>query len=527
MSRNKITNPILSGFNPDPSICRAGEDYYIATSTFEWFPGVSIYHSRDLKNWKLVKRPLERLSQLDMRGEANSCGVWAPCLTYFEGIFYLIYSDVKNDSGKYKDVNNYLVTTSDICKEWSEPIYLNSGGFDPSLFHDDDGRKWLVNMSWDHRNGVELGDKFDGIVLQEYSGEEQRLVGKSKIIYKGTKAKLTEGPHLYKENGYYYLLTAEGGTGYEHQVSFARSKKLDGPYQTAPNNPILTSKNKDCVLQRAGHGDIICTHTNEWYMVHLCSRPLAGKRRSVLGRETAIQKMKWKNDWIMMDSGGNTPLVEVDMPKIEECKLGNDIVRHNFDSNKLENCFQTLRIPLGEEVQTLSERPGFLRLYGKQSLRSHYTQALVARRWKTFEFEAMTCLEYKPKNYKQSAGLICLYDVNNYYYLNISCDDDGKRIISIGIGDEIDKNENSEEWQKLDNYARIYLKVLVNRTKLKFSYSYNGMDFISIGHFYDASVLSDEYGSLGGFTGAFVGMCCQDLNGTSLHADFDFFEYKE
>ena len=171
MSRAKIKNPILRGFNPDPSICRVDDDYYIAVSTFEWFPGVQIYHSRDLENWQLVARPLNRANLLDMRGEPDSCGVWAPCLTHADGLFWLCYTDVRRFDGNFKDTHNYLTTCATIDGHWSDPVYLNSSGFDPSLFHDDDGRKWYTNMVWDHRPDRTF---FQGIVLQEYSAAEAR-----------------------------------------------------------------------------------------------------------------------------------------------------------------------------------------------------------------------------------------------------------------------------------------------------------------------------------------------------------------
>jgi len=214
-----IQNPILKGFNPDPSILRAGDDYYIATSTFEWYPGVQIHHSKDLKNWRLLTRPLRRAGQLNMLGDPDSCGIWAPCLSHDGEQFYLIYTDVKRygrtsvggaAGASLRDFHNYLVTAKTIDGEWSDPVYLNSSGFDPSLFHDDDGRKWLVNQLWDHRPG---NNRFAGIVAQEYSPSERKLIGDRVNIFKGTSLGLTEAPHLYKRGGFYYLLTAEGGTG--------------------------------------------------------------------------------------------------------------------------------------------------------------------------------------------------------------------------------------------------------------------------------------------------------------------------
>jgi len=238
MSQKLITNPILPGFNPDPSIVRVNDDFFIATSTFEWFPGVQIHHSRDLIHWRLTGHALTRTSQLNMTGNADSGGVWAPCLSYDRGIFYLVYTDVKNWKGAFKETHNYLVTAPDITGPWSEPIYLNSSGFDPSLFHDDDGRKWLVNMLWDFRAGK---NPFAGIVLQEFSMDRKRLTGPVTKIFEGTGLGCTEGPHIYKKNGYYYLMTAEGGTSYAHAVTMARAKSIAGPYEADPANPVLTS----------------------------------------------------------------------------------------------------------------------------------------------------------------------------------------------------------------------------------------------------------------------------------------------
>ena len=301
-----IHNPILRGFNPDPSIIRVGDDYYIATSTFEWYPGVQIHHSRDLIHWRLLSRPLNRPSQLNMLGDPDSCGVWAPCLTYSDGLFYLIYTDVKRygrttqsgtSGASLRDMYNYLVTCETIDGEWSDPTFLNCSGFDPSLFHDDDGRKYLVNMLWDYRPGQ---NRFAGIQLQEYSHAEKKLIGPRDVIFKGTPIGLTEGPHLYKRDGYYFLLTAEGGTSWGHAVTLARSTSLRGPYELHPDTYILTSRNRpDAELQKAGHADFVETQNGDTYLVHLCGRPLRNRGRCTLGRETAIQKMKWAEDgWL-------------------------------------------------------------------------------------------------------------------------------------------------------------------------------------------------------------------------------------
>lgn len=524
----KIKNPILPGFNPDPSIIRVDDDYYIATSTFEWFPGVQIHHSKDLINWKLVTRPLNRTSQLNMAGNPNSCGIWAPCLSFDNGTFYLIYTDVKTFKGIFKDAHNYLVTTNDICGEWSEPVYLNSSGFDPSLFHDDDGKKWLVNMIWDHRKNKH---PFGGILLQEYSIEQKKLVGPIRNIFKGTEIQMVEGPHLYKRNGYYYLMTAEGGTVLRHTVTMARSKNIAGPYQVDPQNPVLTSyDNPTLELQRAGHASIVETQNGEFYMVHLCGRHLPARGRCIMGRETAIQKMKWTDDgWLRLEAGGHEPQVFVDAPDLPEHKWEEENIRDNFDTDKLNIHFQFLRVDISDLI-SLTERPGFLRLKGGESLSSFHKQALVARRQQSFFYTAETCLDFQPETFQQMAGLICLYDNNNFYYIHVTIDEELGKCIDIMtcIAGEFDYPLQKKI--PVNHQGVIYLRADVDYDKLRFSYSKNGADWKRIGRVFDASTLSDEFDEGGGdahFTGAFVGLCCQDLSGMKKPADFDYFEYKE
>ena len=201
---NKIVNPILRGFNPDPSICRVGDDFYIATSTFEWYPGVQIHHSRDLRNWQLIARPLNEARLLNMLGTPDSCGVWAPCLTWSDDRFWLVFTDVKRFDGNFKDTHNFVTTAPNIHGPWSDPVYLNSSGFDPSLYHAEDGCKWLLNMVWDHRPDQ---DFFLGIEMQEYDPAAQHLVGEPERIFSGTELGCTEGPHIHRLGEYFYLDT--------------------------------------------------------------------------------------------------------------------------------------------------------------------------------------------------------------------------------------------------------------------------------------------------------------------------------
>jgi xylan 1,4-beta-xylosidase len=523
----RIANPILRGFNPDPSIIRAGPDFYIANSTFEWFPGVQIHHSRDLANWRLIAHPLNRASQLDMRGAPASCGVWAPCLSYDGGTFYLIYTDVKTWTNPAKDTHNYLVTTRDIAGDWSEPRYLNSSGFDPSLFHDEDGRKWLVQMITDHRKDK---NRFGGIIIQEYSARERSLVGEPNHIFMGTELGYTEGPHLYKKNGYYYLLIAEGGTGLDHAVTLARSKSIFGPYELCPSNPVLSSKYAPRnPLQKAGHASLVETEAGEVYMVHLCGRPLPARGRCVLGRETAIQRMAWTDDgWLRLESGGKEPELSVAAPALPEASWEKDAARDDFDSDRLNINFQSFRIPLGEDLLSLKERPGYLRLKGAESLSSRFRQSLVARRQQAFRYSASTCLEFEPESYKQMAGLVCLYDQENFFYLRVSYDDEmGGKCLGILSCENGAFAYPLERDLSIEGWKRCHLKAEVDYDRLRFFYSKEEEDWLPLGGNYDISILSDECCREGRFTGAFVGLCCQDLMGSRLHADFDYFEYVE
>ncbi len=525
----QIQNPILPGFHPDPSILRVGEDYYIATSTFEWFPGVEINHSRDLIHWKVIARPLNRISQLNMLGNPNSGGIWAPCLSYDKGIFYLIYTDVKTHQTIFKDTHNYLVTSKDITGDWSEPVYLNSSGFDSSLFHDDDGKKWLLNMIWDYRPGR---NPFSGIILQEYSEKEKKLTGQAVNIFKGTEIGVTEGPHLYKRNGFYYLMTAEGGTGLTHAVTMARSKKITGPYEVDPENPILTSRYDSLLkLQRAGHASLVETQTKEWYLAHLCGRPIPSNGHCVLGRETAIQKMTWTDDgWLRVAGGGNKPAVEIPAPEIKEQPWEKEPERDDFNSDKLSLHFQTLRTPLGEDFLSLKERKGFLRLKGGESLSSFHHQSLIARRQMSFRYTAQTCVEFEPDTFQQAAGLICMYDTTNFYYLYISADEKIGKCLSILTCRNGNFQSGLKDTVSIKGWKNCHLKAQVEYHELKFFYSPDEKSWKSIGPVFDASTLSDEFGPGGAdahFTGAFVGICCQDLSGKKLAADFDYFEYQE
>lgn len=530
---NTIINPILRGFNPDPSIIRVNKDYYIATSTFEWFPGVQIHHSQDLINWELVARPLNRISQLDMRGNPDSCGVWAPCLTYEEGTFYLVYSNVRSFDGVWKDTPNYLVTTEDILGEWSDPIFLSSRGFDGSLFHDEDGKKWFTSMIVDHRKGKFFG----GIILQEYDPKAEQLIGPVHPIFEGSELGITEAPHLYKRNGYYYLITAEGGTEYGHAVSLARSKAITGPYTLHPNNPIITSRNHpEAPLQKCGHADLVETRDGDWYAVFLTGRPLTKLGRCTLGRETAIEAVEWRRDnWLYLKEKIDSPRLEIPIESKSTEKGGElTVFLETFDFDYLNIHFQSLRVPIDESWLSLTDRQGYLRLYGRESLSSLHHQSLIARRVQHFRIEATTCIEFSPTNFQQMAGLVLYYNTGHWFYLYIMGAEDGtSKYLQLTICDNFEMQEQLEWPINLEDSEMIYLRVEVDDAEVQFYFASETQKWRQLGPVLDASILSDDYVREGGaryraaFTGMFVGICCQDLTGHGLHADFNWFDYKE
>ncbi len=549
--KTSIQNPILRGFHPDPSIIRVGEDYYIATSTFEWWPGVRLHHSRDLKNWEQIEYPLSRLSQLDLRGVGASQGIWAPCLTYDQGTFYLVYTVVRSFYCNMYDTENYLVTSDNIHGPWSEPVALNNFGFDPSLFHDEDGRKYMVSMVTDHR----VPKKYAGrLVLQEYDPEKKAMTGPVRDIYRGEKIFL-EGPHIYKRQGWYCLFAADTGTGEGHGQSVLRSRDIWGPYEMLKENhgeqreeneafSILTSRHhEDILLQKSGHGDLVETPGGEWYMVHLCGRAFADRnpadagrfpnsRRYMMGRETAIQKILWREDgWPVLEAGGTTPQNEVPVPKevSEEvlCRkeAASPLVRDDFEEKALSLDYQSLRIPMDEHYLSLSARPGWLRMYGRSGLSSRFSQTLIARRMREYCMEASACVEFEPEVFKQMAGLIFLYDCDNYLYLHISRDEDVGKCITL-LKAENKKYEYLTDYIPVREKEALYLKMETRNAITRFYYGYSEKDWQEIGPLINASFLSDEACGEGWFTGAMIGICCQDMTGFGRYADFDWFEVK-
>jgi xylan 1,4-beta-xylosidase len=542
----RIQNPVLPGFFPDPSICRVGDDFYIANSTFEWFPGVALHHSRDLMNWRFVGHALTRKSQLDLRGVPDSGGVWAPSLSFADGQFWLIYTNLRQTGmGRpFKDIDIFLTTAKDIAGPWSEPIELDSVGFDPSLFHDDDGRKWLVNMMWDFRKTAEA--RFAGIVIQQYDPAQKKLAGERKQILPPKPGVILEGPNLYKHDGWYYLMLAEGGTSWNHGIAMARSKNLFGPYELDPQPALITSRDDlKCPLQKSGHGELVQTKSGEWYLAHLASRPIATKHplhpgapdksplaqhhageRCVLGRETCLERVEWRDGWLRLANGTTTPQLDWPAPKNLAPQPWPEISeRDDFDSPQLAAQWSSLRTPADESWLSLTKRPGWLRLRGRDSLHSLSDQSLLARRVQHFRFTATTLMEFSPKHFHQSAGLICYYDTRTHFYLRVTHDEVRGKILGIALTDDGIYQELYESEIAVNDWKHFFLRAEVDFAKLQFRASPNGTNWHDIGPVLDMTKLSDDYGAGLHFTGAMAGVCSQDLGGQEMSADFKFFEY--
>jgi xylan 1,4-beta-xylosidase len=521
--------PMFKGFNPDPSIIRVGKDYYSVTSTFEWFPGVQIHHSTDLIHWKLIARPLNRKKQLNLRGIPDTCGIWTPYLSYDQGIFYLAYTLVKNFEGPFKDTSNYVVSSKDIRGEWSEPSYLNSNGIDGSLYHDDDGRKYYLSMMVDHRNS----QLFGGIMMQEYHPKVGCLIGEAKMIIQETEQGKIAGSHLYKRNGYYYLLLADGGTDYGHGVSMARSKNIWGPYQSNQDNPIISIGHvPDHPFQYNAHGNLIETEDGKWYYVHREVRPLGSLQHYILGCETFITEMQWReDDWIYAKEIKGPPL-SVEIPTDQIGRGDNLSFKDDFDNGHLNKHFQSLRIPITTDWASLEERPGFLRLYGRESLNSYFEQSLLACRLQHFIAEASTQMTFDPCHYQQMAGLICFYNTHQWHYLHISCDQQQDKVLQLLTCDQNQLTDYFNSGIRIGAHQSIGLMAKIDYAELQFFYRLDAGPWEVIGPVLDMSILSND-NVLGtemiyytAHSGTFVGICCQDLIGSKASADFDWFEYK-
>ncbi|HRF70167.1 MAG TPA: glycoside hydrolase family 43 protein [Candidatus Pelethenecus sp.] len=514
-----VKNPILTGFNPDPAICKAKDTYYIATSTFETFPGLNIYESKDLVNWKLIAHPLGD-KFIDMTNNVPSSGVWAPDITYKDGIFYIVFSNVQTWSkGPFKDCFNYIISAESIYGPWSDPYLVNASGFDASLFHDEDGKSYFVNMEWDFRKG-KGNPCFTGILVQEIDLERHTLVGQMHKVFRGTERGFVEGPHIYKKDGYYYLFCAEGGTGYNHAESVSRSTSIFGPYESHPDGLLISAKDTDASLQRAGHASLVDGGENGWYIAHLCSRPLNG--RCILGRETALQNIIWKKDWPYLAHGSSVPREYYEVKNEIEPMDFNQEIHYDFLSKQFELDFQTLRIDMSPYAKRTKET---LTLIGKQSFDSTYLQNTWQRRQQHFCCTFGCKLSYEPDYFGHLAGLIYRYQEGDLYLLYSTFDEEKGKVLRMLAQHEYETAYYPEVC--IPYAGDIYLKIVVRYKEAQFYYSLDGKYYQSVGDVLDATMISDQFVKHGGFTGAFLGLYTSDSKYANQEATFSNVYYKK
>jgi xylan 1,4-beta-xylosidase len=498
-------NPVIPGFYPDPSVCRVGEDFYLVNSSFEYFPGVPIWHSRDLVHWRQIGHVLTRRSQLDLAGVKCSDGIYAPTIRFHNGTFYMITTWVS--AGVYK---NFFVMATNPAGPWSDPIWYDQSGIDPSLLFDDDGKVYFQS-----NRGMTF--KMERAIYQsEMDIKTGRRLTEPKLIWRGSGGCYVEGPHIYKRDGWYYLLTAEGGTSYGHMVAIARSKNVWGSYESCPHNPILSNRHAYEQIHGTGHADLVQAADGSWWMVHLAFRKTVGDIHT-LGRETCLAPVEWRDGWpVVNQTGTNSENISKTLPPQPWPEIP---ARDDFDSNELGLHWIHLRNPVAENY-SLSERKGFLRLRGSEkNLFDLASPTFVARRQQHFDFTATASLEFEPSSENEEAGLALLM-TNEHHYDFFVTQRGGRRVLVVKYNLELIQQTAAEI--PLAPGA-VELRITGTKELYYFSLSQNGAPFREIAKV-NTRYLGTEVTS--GYNGVVIGLYATG-NGkaSATPADFDWFDY--
>lgn len=417
----QVINPILPGFHPDPSVCRVSDDYYLVTSSFEYVPGVPIFHSRDLIHWRQIGHCLTRPSQLPLPLNIPSLGIFAPTIRHHHGTFYMVTTnmDLLVESGGTQ--GNFYVTADDPAGAWSEPIWVAQGGIDPSLSFDD-GRVYLTSTYAANPNAMADPEAEPGWGIQqsEIDIATGRMLGQPRVIWSGTGGAHPEGPHLYKIAGRYYLLISEGGTEYGHMVTIARGDSPWGPWEVCPRNPILSHRSLHSSIQATGHADLVAAQDGSWWLVCLGIRPQPGTKLHHLGRETFLAPVIWDADgWPVVGDNGRIAL-EMDGPNLPAATWPAPAARDDFHGSTLSRDWSFLRWPRAE-AWSLTARPGFLRLNGDAAaLDDASGVAFVGRRQEHAACVVSTLLEFTPDADGQEAGLTVWMNANHHYEIAVT-----------------------------------------------------------------------------------------------------------
>lgn len=429
----KYINPIITGCYPDPSICRAGEDYYLVNSTFEFFPGIPVSHSRDLVHWEEIGHCITRNSQLKLyEGNMNNSGLYAPSIRYHDGIFYMVVTNVT----RQQENDNFYVWTRDPAGEWSEPVHLNTPGIDPSFFFDEDGKSYY------------LGAANSAIYLREMDFEQGKLTGEIKWLWKGTGGAYPEGPHLYKKNGWYYLLISEGGTERCHMLTMARSRSVDGPYEPCPENPVLTNRSLRMPLESVGHADLTEDVNGNWWAVCLGTRPYGYPPRHNLGRETMLVPVDWCKEWPVFGEAGKVQeLFETDCLPESASNEGEEkaFYSDDFTSEKLDTGWNWIYNP---DWSLFEKRNGSLCLKGNEKqLKCASAIAWIGRRQKHHVSVTEVTMNFPCVQEGEEAG-ITIFMNNRHHYEAALTRKGGKRLLIFRrqIG-SLEKTEYEKEYK--------------------------------------------------------------------------------
>ena len=495
----KYNNPVIPGFYPDPSVCRVGEDYYLVTSTFEYFPGVPVFHSRDLMHWRQIGHCLTRKSQLPLEGARSSGGIYAPTIRYHDGTFYMVTTNVTGGG-------HFYVHTQDPYGEWSDPIWVAGEEIDPSLFFDDDGKVYFTY-------------KARGTIYQkEIDIETGKALSEDKPLWAGTGGQHPEGPHLYKIGGRYYLMLAEGGTSYGHMETIARSETPWGPFEGCPHNPILTHRSTDSPIQATGHAELFQAQDGSWWTVFLGVRP----NRSFyhLGRETFLAPVSWTDDgWPIVGQDGTVSL-EIEAQTLPLHSWDEESARDDFNKSDLRLCWNFLRNPYPKDW-SLSDRPSWLRLMGSAiGLDAVDSPAWVGRRQRHFDCQVTTLLDFDPQRDGEEAGLTAFMNELHHYEIAVTRLEGERYIIvrrRIGSLSAVVARERIDA-------GPVTLEIKADRGTYTFSYTPEGQTPRTLAKG-ETRYLSAEVART--FTGVYFAMYATG-NGqaSTTPAFFDWFEYQ-
>lgn len=505
----KYQNPVISGFHPDPSVCRVGNDYYLVTSSFEYFPGVPIFHSRDLVNWRQIGHCLTRESQLPLKQCKSSSGIFAPTIRYHNGRFYMITTNIA--VGK-----NFIVWAEQPEGPWSEPIWLDWPGIDPSLLFDEDGRVYITGTSEFYNSEVL------GIYQAEIDVETGGILTERQLLWEGTGGQFPEGPHLYRIGDWYYLIIAEGGTEYGHMVTIARSHTPYGPFESNPNNPILTHRSSASPIQGTGHADLVQAEDGSWWMVFLAIRPapilFAGKHHH-LGRETNLATVQWSNDgWPLIGNRGTVEL-EMDAGSLLLEEQEPLCSKEDFNSSTLDFTWNFLRNPYPANC-SLSDRSGFLTLYGSAlTLDDTDSPAFVGRRQQHFDCSVSTHLEFDPAQEGEEAGITVFMNERFHYEIALGFRDGVRKVLVRRRIGALWRIEYEHEYDA--NSVILGIRADAKHYSLTYRPLAGEEVVASIG---ECALISTE--TAGGFTGVYFGLYATG-NGrnATTPAYFDWFVY--